>query len=229
MAAHQPEYLPYLGFFYKMIRCDKFVILDNVQFSKEGWQNRNRIRSKQDYVLLTVPVLSKNNFGQPINEVRINNKINWQKKHWLSIYYNYNKTPFFEEYQDFFDEIYNAKKWEKLIDINEAIIDFIVRELNINVEIIRASNLNPSGQKNEILIDLCNKTGADVYYSGEGARQYLIESEFDKNNISVKYTDFSHPIYQQQSDPFLPNTSIIDLLFNHGGESGLEILNVSND
>lgn len=223
LAGHQPEYLPYIGFFCKMMQCDKFVIVDHVQFSKKSWQSRNRIRTKEGWILLTVPVLTKNKFEQPINEVRINNAINWQKKHWRSMYLNYKKAPFFGVYKDFFEQVY-SQKWEKLVDLNETIIRYIARELNINVEIVKSSEFNPCGQKTDLLIDMCKKLGADTYLSGEGGRRYVDESKFKTHNLNSVYINFRHPVYRQQFEPYIPDMSVIDLMFNYGNDPSREII-----
>jgi hypothetical protein len=223
LAGHQPEYLCYIGFFHKMMHCNKFVLVDHVQFDKKSWQNRNRIRTKEGWILLTVPVLTKGKFEQKINEVKINNSVNWQKKHWRSILFNYKKAPFFSIYKDFFEQVY-SQKWEKLVDLNETIIRYIVQELDINVEIVKSSEFNPSGYKTYLLIDMCKKLGADTYLSGEGGRKYVDEPKFKSNNIKSLYTNFRHPVYRQQYEPFIPNMSVIDIMFNQGNDYSREII-----
>ena len=142
LVAHQPEYLPYLGFFYKAKRADKFIFVDHVQFQKEGFQNRNRIRTGpglDGWTWLIIPVLGKGKMLQKINEVEIDNSRLWAKKHWKSIYFNYKNAPFFNKYKDFFEQIY-SKKWEKLADFNEAIICYLFEQLDINVPIYKSSD-----------------------------------------------------------------------------------------
>ena len=127
VAVHQPNYLPYCGFIHKAALSDVFVILDSVQFVKGGafaWQHRNKIRTKDGSMWLTVPVLKKGRHHQSINEVRINNKFAWRRKHWKSIYENYRNTRYFSKYSDFFESVY-IKEWERLIDLNVEIINFL--------------------------------------------------------------------------------------------------------
>lgn len=226
LAGHQPEYLPYIGFFNKMTLCDKFILVDHVQFLKKSWQNRNRIRGANGEILLTVPVLTKGKFYQKINEVEINNKLNWSEKHWKSISYNYSKAPFFDSYKGFFEELY-SKKWGKLVDLNESIIKHILSELKINAKIIRSSEINPQGTKTDMLIDMCKKLNADTYLSGEGGGEYVEESKFEENGLNHVYRDFHHPVYNQLFRPFIPNMSVIDLMFNYGNERGREIIQKS--
>ena len=223
IAGHQPEYLPYIGFFNKMMLCDEFVVVDHVQYNKKTWQNRNRIRTAQGELLLTVPVLSKGSFEQAINEVKINNNENWQKKNWQSILLNYKKAPFFDAYKGFFEDLY-SKKWEMLAELNITIIKYIAEQLKIAKKIVKSSELGVTGQKTDLLIDLCKKTGADAYLSGSGGRTYVDDAKMRTEGISSRFTDFKHPVYKQLHDPFMPNMSVIDLMFNYGNEKSREII-----
>jgi len=223
IAGHQPEYLPYIGFFNKLMLCAEFVVVDHVQFNKKTWQNRNRIRTAQGELLLTVPVLSKGSFEQAIGQVKINNNENWQKKNWQSIFLNYKKAPFFGAYKDFFEDLY-SKKWEMLAELNEAIIRYIAGQLKIEKKIVKSSELGVTGQKTDLLIDLCKKLKADAYLSGAGGRTYVDDAKMRAEGIASRYTDFKHPVYKQLHDPFMPNMSAIDLLFNFGNEKSREII-----
>ena len=223
LVAHQPNYLPYIGFFHKVMQCDVFVLADHVQYEKKGWQNRNKIRTKNGWTWLTVPVLTKNNFEQRINKVRINNAVNWQIRHWRSIYYSYKKAPFFNLYKDFFEELY-TKRWERLVDLNETIIMFLLQELNIKAEVIKSSNLNLRGKKTDLLIEMCKKLNADTYFSGVGGKAYIEERKFKEQNLNLLYQDFRHPVYRQRHKPFIPYLSVIDLMFNRGSNHSSEII-----
>jgi hypothetical protein len=224
IAAHQPEYLPYLGFFYKMAKADKFILADHLQFSKKDFLNRNRIRTNansQGWVWLTVPIIHKSGY-QKINEIEIDNSTPWAKKHWQLMYFNYKKTPFFDKYSGFFERIY-YKKWENLSDLNEAIIYYLQKELAIKTPIVKSSDYDFKGQKTDMIIDMCQKISADGYLSGQGGKRYIDELKFKKNNIKLLFSDFKHPIYRQRFELFVENLSAIDLLFNCGPKSG-EIL-----
>jgi len=140
LVGHQPEYLPYIGFFNKIMLADKFILVDHIQFNKKNWQNRNKIRTRDGWIWLTVPVLSKSKFNQNINEVKINNSIDWKKKHWKSICLNYNKASYFKKYSDFFETVYSLR-YEKLINLNESIIRYLLHELDIDIEICKSSEL----------------------------------------------------------------------------------------
>ncbi|MCK4634739.1 MAG: WbqC family protein [Candidatus Aenigmarchaeota archaeon] len=211
---HQPNYIPWLGYFYKIAKSDVFVLLDNVNYTKNSFINRNKIKTQNGGVWLTVNVLTKGRYGQLINEVEIDNSKLWNKVHWKTIFFNYSKAPLFNEYGHFLEEIYE-RKWEKLIDLNESLIKLICELSGIkNVKFIRASELNASGNGTDLLIDICKKLGADTYLSGFGGRNYMEEKKFKGDDIELKYYDFKHPIYKQLWDGFVPNLSVIDFLFN---------------
>jgi hypothetical protein len=225
VAGHQPNYLPYLGFFHKMAQCDTFVIVDTVQFVKRGpfgWIHRNKIRTKEGWMWLTVPVLTKGKYTQRIMDVYINNSIPWRRKHWKSIWLNYQKAPYFNRYADFFYEVYN-KEWEKLADLNEALILYIKESLGIKTRVLKASTLGVGGKATELIIDICEKLGADVYLHGVHGKDYVDTNQMQERGIKSLFQEFYHPRYSQLNEPFVANLSVIDLLFNEG-ERGLEIL-----
>lgn len=223
VAIHQPNYLPWLGYFYKMSRCNIFVMLDNVQYTKDGFINRNKIKTSQGAIWLTIGVLTKGHYGQHISEVELNNNVPWSSIHQKSLSQNYSKAPYFRNYISFFEDIYR-RKWERLADLNEALIGVICEVLGIkDVKFVRASELNVSGQGTELLVNICQAVGADTYLSGPSGQKYMDEGLFEKENISLRYSDFQHPTYTQLWGDFIPNMSIIDLLFNEG-EKSLDIL-----
>jgi len=218
VAGHQPEYLPYFGFFSKIAHADIFVIVDNIQYVKKNYQNRNRIKTHNGWIWLSVPVITKGRFEQNINEVEINNSENWRHKHLKTISLNYKKAPFFDEYIKLFEDIY-SKEWQMLSELNEVIIRRIIKILGIDVKILKGSELGVSGEKTGLLVDICKKTGADTYLSGSGAKDYVVESMIEEHNLNHKYYEFKHPVYSQLHGEFIPNMSIIDLLFNCGDKS----------
>ena len=223
VAIHQPNYLPWLGYFYKIASCDMFVLLDNVQYSKNGFINRNKIKTPQGTAWLTVGALTKGRYEQLINEVEINNSLPWSSIHEKSISQGYSNAPYFKNYISFFEDIYH-RKWEGLVDLNEALIKVICQILGIrSVEFTRASELNVPGQSTELLVNICKAVGSDTYLSGPSGQKYMDEELFEREGISLRYSDFKHPAYTQLWGDFIPNMSIIDLLFNEGGES-LKIL-----
>ena len=222
VAIHQPEYLPWLGFFKKMMNVELFVFLDDVQFRKKGWQNRNRIRINDGTTLLSIPVHTHS--YPKINEVTIDNEKNWSIRHKKSILYNYAKAPYFDEIKDFVESIFE-KKFQYLVDLNTEIIKFIMNELEIKSKIVFSSELEISKKGSDRVLDICKAVGADHYITGTfWAESNLRVEEFKKSNIDVEFQKFQHPIYKQIHGEFIPEMSIIDLLFNEGRKEAKKIL-----
>lgn len=216
ISIHQPVYLPWLGFFKKIMYSEVFVFLDDVQYEKNGWQNRNKIHTKEGEIWLTVPVNSKSNML--LKDVTIDNSSNWSKKHSKSISLNYSKAKFFEKYWNDFERIYQ-KKFDHLIDLNLEIIKLLMKKFKIQTKIILSSELKISEQGSGRILKICKALGADSYLSGSAGRDYLRLDAFSDNNIKVNFQNFQHPIYNQVFEPFHPNMAAIDLLYNEGEES----------
>ncbi|MBI4834012.1 MAG: WbqC family protein [Planctomycetes bacterium] len=226
ISGHQPNYLPYIGFFHKASLCDKFVIVDNVQYVKRGpfgWINRNKIRTSEGWQWLTVPVLSKGKYTQNITDTMIDNSKPWQHQHWRAISLAYQKAPYFKEHKEFFRKIYETR-WEKLPELSEAIIKYLVNALGIKAEFTRSSSIGAQGKGTDLIIDMCKRIGADAYIHGKHGKDYIDPDKFTDNNIKCIYQEFRHPVYKQVYEPFIEELSVIDLLFNCGPES-LNILN----
>ncbi|MDD4982070.1 MAG: WbqC family protein [Candidatus Omnitrophica bacterium] len=218
LSLHQPQYLAWIGYFHKILKSDTFVFLDNVQYKKREYQNRNRIRTKNGVQWLTVPVVKSPDRFIKIKDVLVDNSQDWAARHWKALYLNYNHSPYFKEYSDFFHGLY-GKKWEKLLDLNIYIIKGINKFLNINKDIYLESGLGINNTKTARIIDICGRLGADTYLSGMGGKAYLEEDLFMKAGLRLKYQKFSLLQYPQRYMPFIPNLSILDLLFNCGKES----------
>jgi hypothetical protein len=212
---HQPNFLPYLGFFDKCDYSDVLVLYNSTQFKKNDFQNRNKLRTKNGWVWLTVPVSYK--FGSAIKDVQINN-VKWKRNHIKSIELNYAKSDYYHLYIDKIKEIYN-KEWLYLADLNIELIRFFLRELGINVQIVLSNELEINTNSTQALVDICKKLSANEYISGIDGKKYLKGELFDKENIKVIFQDYQHPTYQQAFDGFQPYMSILDLLFNHGQKS----------
>ena len=217
IAIHQPNYLPYLGFFDKMADADIFVIYDDAQFNKEDFQHRNRIRIYHGWKYLTVPVEKKR---IPIKDIRIRNEfmikgIPWQEAHLKEISGNYKDTLYYARYVDRLDAIY-TDKYNKLIDLNMNLINFLKDAFNIKTKIIFASEFGFTSRSTERLVDITEALGGDAYLSGTAGRDYLDVSLFENRGISVEFQDFIHPVYKQRYDGFISNMSAIDALFNVG-------------
>ncbi|MBD3427000.1 MAG: hypothetical protein GF409_07230 [Candidatus Omnitrophica bacterium] len=216
VAIHQPQYLPWLGYFDKMDQSDVFVLLDDVQYKKNEWQNRNKIRNADTWQWLTVPVLYQ--FGQPINQVEIDNTTNWSDKHIKSIEINYSKAPHFEEHAAFFEETFK-REWPLLEQINSHFIQYLKRALGIKARIVKSSTMDLETSGTQRLVDICSRLDADVYLSGAGGRDYLEEDLFSGSGIELKFQSYRHPEYEQVYEGFEPYMSVIDLLFTSGSKS----------
>lgn len=225
VAIHQPNFIPWIGFFHKMLSCDKFVLLDNVQYSKNSFQNRNKIRTKQGELLLTIPVLTTGRYGQQTDEVLIDNKLNWREKHIKTLITTYAKAPYYKTYIQEIESIYLVK-YERLLDICVDFIQVIKGWLGSEVQIIHSSSLGATGDRTSRLLNLTIAAGGNTYLSGSSGRKYLCENVFKTENITLKYQDFVHPEYLQfQGDTFISNLSILDLFFNCGQDSKHIVIN----
>jgi hypothetical protein len=200
-----------------MAKCNIFIFLDNVQFSKNSFQNRVKIKTPQGTQWLTVPVHFR--FGQLTYEVKIDNQTNWREKHLKTFEMNYKRAPFFDEVYFLLKDIYLKAKWTSLVDFNIELIMKICGYLDIKPNITMASTLGVEGKATELLIGLIKKVGGNIYLSGTGGMKYQDEERFKEEGIELVYSDFVHPIYPQLWGDFIGGLSIIDLLFNMGGES----------
>lgn len=218
VAGHQPNYLPWLGFFDKMLHCDVFIIEDNVQFERQGLTNRTRIKTTSGVRWLTVPT---EHVGKslPIDEIMIANEAEpkWAKRHWLTLKFNYCKAPYWEKYGGFFEQTY-SQKWVRLIDLNMHFIKGLMKFLNIKKPLVMASSLGVSGEKNELVLAQCKALGATTQFSGIGARDYLDVQRFEEEGIKVVFQNFQHPVYPQLHGKFVPGLSVVDYLFCTGGK-----------
>ncbi len=219
---HQPEHLPWLGFFHKAAQADLFVLLDNVQYRHKYFQNRNRIRGAQGECWITVPVLLKGQGRPLLQDVRINSsEVRWREKHWKTIFLNYRRAPHFPEHAEFFDGIFQ-QSWEHLADLNISLIRYLFGAFGITAKLVRASELGVAGAGPDLILRIVEKLGADCYISGISGiagKGMGPEAEFRSRGIEVRYQQFYHPIYPQLYEPFLPCMSAIDLLFNSGPAS----------
>jgi len=224
---HQPQYFPYPGFFHKLSLAEKYVILDNTQYDKR-FTNRNRILAESDAIWLTVPINKKHKF-LPNNRVEINNEIDWQTEHWKKIYHSYKNSSFFSNYSEYLKQIF-SKKWEHLFELDFETLKKTIKWLGIKIEIIKESELNINSQSTQRLVDICKQVGANTYISGKGLpnKQYMEKELFEKEGITLEYQNYTSVEYKQRnSESFIPDLSILDLLFNCG-ENSMEIIRQTN-
>ncbi|MBS3055940.1 MAG: WbqC family protein [Candidatus Aenigmarchaeota archaeon] len=213
---HQPNYIPWIGFFNKIKMSDTLIILDTVDYSKNSVHNRNKIRTPKSWMYLTIPI-PKIYHRKPLYDVRIEDN-KWMSKHWKSILTNYSNAEHFKKYKDFFENLYSMKH-ESLVELNEKIIHYICQELGLKPRIIKSSDIgvDQNLKKTEMLLNILRKVNATTYISGSGGKKYIDTDTF--KNIKLEFQDFTHPVYKQCFEGFIPNMSIIDMLFNNGKES----------
>ena len=214
---HQLHYLPWLRYFEKIRHSDVFIALDDIQFNKNGWQNRNRIKSSAGATLLTVPVFM--HAEQRLDEVRIHNGAPWRRKHWTTIEQSYARSRHFAEYEPFLRETY-ARDWDRLNDLNQHMLKFFVGALGIETPIIYSSQLGVPGTATRRLVNLIKAVGGDTYLSGAYALDaYLDAALLERAGIGLELQEWHAPVYPQRYGDFIPDLSIVDLLSNCGRES----------
>ena len=211
----QPSFLPWKGYFHQIRRADVFVFLDDVQYDKHGWRNRNRIKTEQGAQWISVDVLTKGSFGQQIREVKINNGVEWSRRIWKAITMNYRKSPYFIDYADMLEEALFAG-WEFLSELDIHLTKKIAGLLECGTAFYRSSELDVAGDKMSRIINICKHFKADRYLTGPSARSYLVDDLFLENDILLEYQDYDYPPYPQRYDDFIGDVSIIDMLFNCG-------------
>jgi hypothetical protein len=219
LSTQQPYFFPFAGFFYKAHLSDVFVILDTVQFPRgTTWMSRNRFKSDQGTLWLTVPVWKKGLGLQRIHEVRICHEFRWVAKHLASLKSAYARAPYFADHIEFIENTYLAR-FEKLIELNAAIIDYLLRQLEIGAEIKFLSELGIQSAGNQMLVEICQALGASTYMAQHAAAKYLDPAFFDRAGIKLQFFKPPVLVYPQLWGPFISNLSVLDLLFNCGPRS----------
>jgi len=226
LTAHQPVYLPWLGLFHKIALSDVFVSFNQVQYLPKDWNNRNKIKTQNEPIWLTVPVIRHGYRDKTISDIEINNDIPWRRKHWKSIYLNYKDTRYFNKYASFLEDTYQ-QEWNKLTELNEYMLRHFLEFLGIEVNFFDASQFKFQGRKNELVLDMCTQLKADTYIFGALGRDYADAKSFDERGIRLIFQEYKHPFYEQLYGEFVSHLSIIDLLFNCG-ESSLSVLMEDN-
>ncbi|MDI6739255.1 MAG: WbqC family protein [Candidatus Edwardsbacteria bacterium] len=218
LSAHQPNYLPWPGFFQKMARCDVFVLLDAVQYARRSYTARCLVKGadgKKHW--LTVPVFKTGRYHQTVAEVEIDNQDPWQNTHRRTLESVYAKAPYFREHQWLLDLAY-GKPWNSLCELNTALITALAERLDIKPRIVRLSELSVEGHSTELLVGICRKLGADTYRSGPSGKKYLDEEKFQMAGIKCDIFRYWPEPYPQLWGDFVPGLSLVDLLFNCGPE-----------
>ena len=215
----QPSYIPWRGYFDQIRQADLFIFYDDVKYDKNGWRNRNRIKTINGPQWLTIPVLNKGveENQTPINEININWGQKWNRKHWTALQQAYSKAPFFSTYKDVLEEIYQRHD-EKLADLTIDLTITISHLLGIgNTNFLRSSQIKGiSGTKTDRLIQILTEVGATSYLSGPSAQDYIESDKFSQANIELSFISYNYPEYNQLYPPYDGQISILDLLFMQG-------------
>jgi hypothetical protein len=225
VAISQPTYLPWIGYFDLIDQADVFVLLDDVQFEKQSWQQRNRIKSPTGLQWITVPVRFRGRLGQKIKDVEIRVPDFW-RDHLRAIELNYRRAPFFSAYYEDLSAILHSSG-SLLVDLNTRLIEWAMVALRLTTKLMRSSELKQEGKRTELLANICRRLGATSYLSPIGAADYLLAEKetLSSRGIQVRFHNYAHPEYQQLFPPFLPYACILDLLFNVGPEAMTVIRN----
>ena len=222
VAIHQPNFLPWIGYFHKIRAVCKFVFLDDVQLARgKSFSSRTRILINGKESWLTIPILAKSDMPL-IKDVKVNGNNKWKRKHLKTLELNYKKANFINDVFPIIEEVYKTDS-DYLVDYNIPLIIEFTKYLRLEVEFIRSSELLPKSKKSGLgkIIEINKFLYADSYLSGSGggSKRYINEERFKKENIKLVWQEFNHPVYPQLSVDFVPNLSIIDLLFNCGSKS----------
>lgn len=221
---HQPDFMPYLGFFDRLLKADIYVVFDNVQYVRgsRALTSRDKIKTKNGEKWISVGI-QKPLYGSIIKDVLLRQDSEWRETHLNIIRENYRKSVYYYEVMPYIEDLYSFK-CKRMMDFNMRSIEMLIELFDIHIEIVIASDLGVAGKSNELIIDIVKKLNCHRYLSGVGARDYYIAELYEEAGIEVIWQDFKHPIYPQQYEGFIPYLSSIDLLFNCGIEKSRKIL-----
>lgn len=217
VAIIQSNYIPWKGYFDMIAAVDEFILYDDVQFTKNDWRNRNKIKTPKGLEWISVPV--GQSIDRKVREVELSDN-RWQDKHWKTLESNYRRAPFFSQVAELVEPLYKERRYATLSELNRVFIESICLYLGIRTKISNSWDYDSVGGRVERLIDLCMQTNAQIYITGPAARSYLDESAFTDRGIAVSWFDYSgYPEYPQLWGAFEHGVSILDLLFNCGKDA----------
>lgn len=217
----QPNYIPWRGYFHQIKKADVFVFYDDVQYDRRGWRNRNRVKTSNGPIWLTIPVINKGvrTNHTPINQIQIDWSQNWTRKHWTTIEQSYGKAPFFALYASILKDVYN-QRYEFLAELTIELTIRLASALGIKeTTFIKSSSLHSAGTKTDRLLTILKALAATHYITGPTAKSYLDESKLASSGISIEYMAYDYPLYNQLYPPYESQISILDLLFMMGPDS----------
>jgi hypothetical protein len=218
VAAHQPSYLPCLAYFDKMAKSDLFVVMDDLPFEAERFQNRQRIKMSDGDGWLTVPVLPQTDAR--VCATQIDTTVAWRRKTWVAIETHYGSAPFFNRYADDLREVF-SQRWDRLIDLDLYLLELARGWLRVHVPVVRATSLGLQGTGTARILDLCRRVGAHGYLSASGASGSLDAELLGRGGITTVWQHFDHPVHAQRYPElgFLPHLGFVDVLLNCGPDA----------
>ena len=212
----QPAYLPWAGYFDRLLKSDLHIVLDHVQLERRGFSHRNKLRTAQGNIWLTLPVRKTASRSElTIDAALVNDEVRWRRQHLATLRHNYARAPFFAGYEPVFRTAY-AEAGERLVDVIDTFMTILLQALEIETPMLRSSGMGVTSAKSQLILDLCLETGADQYLSGPFGRDYLDRDAFKRAGIEILWHDYDHPVYKQAFPGFEPYMSVVDALFNHG-------------
>lgn len=227
VSINQPAYLPWLGYFERILHSDLHIVLDHVQFEKNSFANRNKVRTADGWTWLSVPLRTKGHFGDlAIDRIAIANERPWTRKHWDTLRFSYRRAAHFAGEAAYWEDVY-SRRWERLADLQRHTLTHQLDALRIDTPLRSSSALGVGGTKAELVLNLCRHVGATVYLSGPLGRDYLEPTAFEAAGIELRYQDYEHPVYVQAHPGFEPYMAAVDALFCLGPQATRELLEVT--
>jgi hypothetical protein len=219
VSINQPGYLPWLGYFDRIARSDLHVVLDHVQFEKNSFTNRNKVRIARGWTWLTIPVATSGRFGDlPISDIAIAENRPWRRKHWATIESSYARAPYFDAHRDYWRDLF-AHQWTTLAPLLRETLSYMLGALKLETQLLYSSDMGLTHTKSDLILNICRTVGASRYISGPLGRDYLDAAAFDRESIEIAYHEFRPPVYPQQYDGFEPGMAAIDAVFNVGSDA----------
>ena len=220
VAILQSNYIPWKGYFDLIQQVDEFILLDSVQYTRRDWRNRNRIKSREGVIWLSIPVKVTGKYFQSIRDTQVSDQ-NWAEQHWAKLKLAYSKTPYFQTYAARLETLFEkASNFQFLSEINALFLTEVCSNLEICTPIRIDSDYQSTGSKTERLVTLCQSAGATEYLSGPAAKEYMVPEQFEEAGIQLRWVDYSgYPEYPQLFPPFEHSVSILDLILHTGPEA----------
>lgn len=219
IAIVQSCYMPWKGYFDLINSVDEFILYDDRQFTRRDWRNRNKIKTPQGLIWLTIPVVAKGRYTQRIDETRVSDP-KWAERHWRTISNNYAAAPFFGDYREWLEDLYLGSNEDLLSLVNRRFLDEICGRLGISTRLTWSTDYQAEGSATDRLVALCRAAGATHYLSGPAARDYIVHEKFDEAGIELEYFDYSgYPEYDQLYPPFDHAVTVVDLMFSVGADA----------